>query len=51
VIGVTDSYHPVVSWAEFIHTLYLGQAVKKIDLGVPTYWTLVMTQEPFDFAN
>ena len=51
VIGVADSYHPIASWAEFIHAVYFGQAVKKVGLGVPTYWTFVMTQEPFDFAN
>jgi hypothetical protein len=51
VIGVADSYHPMASWAEFIHAVYFGQAVKKVGLGVPTYWTFVMTQEPFDFAN
>jgi hypothetical protein len=51
VIGIGDSYHPIASWAEFIHVVYIGQAVKKVGLGVPVYWTFVMTQEPFDFAN
>jgi hypothetical protein len=37
VIGVADSYHPVVSWTEFIHEVYFGQAVEKGGLGVPTY--------------
>jgi len=60
VIGLADSYHPIASWAEFIHAVYFGQAVKKAvkkaavkkaGLDVPAYWTFVMTQEPFDFAN
>jgi hypothetical protein len=30
VIGIADSYHPMASWAEFIHAVYFGQAVKKV---------------------
>ena len=51
VIGMADSYHLVSSWAEFIHAVDFGQAVKKVGLRVSTYWTFVMTQVPFDFAN
>jgi hypothetical protein len=51
VIGAVNSYHPVAGWAEFIHAVYFGQAVKKVGLCVSTYSTFVMTQEPFDFAN
>jgi hypothetical protein len=51
VIGAADSYHPVAGWAEFIHAVYFGQAVKKVGMRVSTYSTFVMTQEPFHFAN
>jgi hypothetical protein len=30
VISIGDSYHPIASWAEFIHAMYFGQAVKKV---------------------
>jgi hypothetical protein len=51
VIVEDDSYHLVASWPEFIYAVLLGQAVKKVGLGFSTYWTFVITQEPFDFAN
>jgi len=33
VINVADSYHLIVSWAEFIHAVYFGQAVKTAGRG------------------
>jgi hypothetical protein len=50
VIGTAVSYHPIVSWPS---VSVLSHLVKRLCglLGIRAHWMLVMTQEPFDFAN
>ena len=50
VIATAVSYHPIASWPSVPMQSHLVKPLCGL-LGIPTHWTLVMTQTPFDFAN